>query len=171
MIANNRSKPAIIGTNAQDGVPFAPYNANGPNQTLAQAAYLNTFFCPATETIRLRQSTGRITYSYLYSGNFSNISPAPWLGAYHSSEVPLIMGTHPNYRGASTELEYQTSCAMQDAWVAFARDPVDGLGCEGWERYCQLGERSVRDFGRGIAAQDVSVMANETMCDGAVQRV
>ncbi|EME78388.1 uncharacterized protein MYCFIDRAFT_167763, partial [Pseudocercospora fijiensis CIRAD86] len=118
--------PAIIGTNLQDGVPFAPYNPNGPNLTLANEAYLRVFFCPATETIRLRQTTGRLTYAYRYSGNFTNISPKPWMGAYHSAELPLIFGTHPDYRGASTDLEYQTSCAMQDAWVAFAKDPVNG---------------------------------------------
>lgn len=76
------------------------------------------------------------------------------------------MGTHPNYRGESTQLEYETSRAMQDAWVAFANDPVGGLACEGWESY-ELGTCSLREFGSDVAAQDVSVKSTEAMCQGA----
>ncbi|KAK4987195.1 hypothetical protein LTR50_004796 [Elasticomyces elasticus] len=162
----NNSQPAIVGTNAQDGVPFAPYNPAGPDPLIAQAALLNVFFCPATETIRVRQETGLTTYRYLYSGNFSNVSPRPWMGAYHSAELPLIMGTHPDFRGPSSELEYATSEAMQDAWVAFARDPVGGLAGQGWMPYT-LGANDVREFGAGVAARDASVAANEAMCNGA----
>lgn len=162
-------QPAIIGTNAQDGVAFvSPFDPNGPTLAASQAALLEVFFCPATETIRLRQQTNRLTYRYLYSGNFSNISPQPWMGAYHSSELPLIMGTHPNYRGPSSALEYSTSCAMQDAWLAFARDPTGGLMREQWEVYSQLGSDEVRDFGNGVPAQEVSLANLEGMCDGAV---
>lgn len=149
---------------------FAPYNPAGPNQTLAHQALLSTFFCPATETIRLRQQTGRLTYSYRYAGNFSNISPRPWMGAYHSSELPLLMGTHPDYRGPSTALEYATSHAMQDAWVAFAADPVRGLAGQDWEVYDRLGAKRVREFGAGVAAMDVSVAGVEAQCDGAVPK-
>ena len=160
--------PAIIGTNAQDGVPFAPYNPSGPNLTLVEAAYLRTFLCPATETIRLRQMGGRKTYAYRYSGNFTNISPKPWMGAYHSAELPLLFGTHPDFRGESTELEYATSCAMQDAWVAFARDPENGLRGQGWDVYEKLGANEVREFGAGVAARDVSISGAEGKCNGAV---
>ncbi|KXT00514.1 hypothetical protein AC578_4073 [Pseudocercospora eumusae] len=168
-LSGQQSKvPAIIGTNREDGIPFAPYNLNGPNLTLANTAYLKTFFCPATETIRLRQETGRLTYSYRYSGNFSNISPKPWMGAYHSSELPLLFGTHADYRGPSSELEYQTSQAMQDAWVAFAKDPVNGLKQLDWMAYEKLGLKEVREFGAGVAAQDIDLASFEAECDGAV---
>lgn len=92
------------------------------------------------------------------------------MGAYHSSELPLLMGTHPDFRNRSTQLEWDTSCAMQDAWVAFASDPVNGLASQGWERYEKLGEGSVREFGSGVAAQDISLAATEAMCDGVVQK-
>jgi len=160
--------PAIVGTNAQDGVAFAPYNANGPNQTIALEQLLTIFFCPSVETIRLRQETGRLTYSYLYSGNFSNISPRPWMGAYHSSELPMLMGTHPDFRGPSTLLEYATSRAFQDAYVAFAGDPVNGLASENWMPYAQLGARQVREFGAGPAVQDVSIASTEALCNGTI---
>lgn len=60
---------------------------------------------------------------------------------------------------------------MQEAWVAFAKDPIGGLACEGWSRYTKLGTDKVRDFGREVAAQDVSLMSMEAMCDGASQRL
>lgn len=113
-------------------MPFAPYSPSGPDPELAEQALLATFFCPATESARLRQQTDRATYRYVYAGNWTNLSPAPWLGAFHSSELPMLFGTHLNFRGESTELEYETSHAMQDAWAAFARDGARGLeemGC------------------------------------------
>ena len=162
-------QPAIIGNNAQDGVPFVPYHLTGPtNQTQVLIALLTTFFCPTTETIRLRQETDRLTYRYLYAGNFSNISPKPWMGAYHSSELPLLMGTHPDFRGPSTPLEYATSHAFQDAYVAFASDPVNGLANQDWTPYTQLGADNVREFGAGVAAQDTSVGSTEALCNGPV---
>ncbi|KAM3422210.1 Carboxylic ester hydrolase [Cercospora zeina] len=162
--------PAVIGTNAQDGVPFAPYNPDGVNVATANGATLSAFFCPTTEATRLRQETDRLTYRYLYSGNFTNISPRGWMGAWHASELPLIFGTHSNYRGDSTELEYETSHAMQDAWVAFAKDPVNGLASVGWKPYEELGSSTLRNFGADVAAKDIDVRATEAMCDGAVPK-
>ncbi|KAK5135196.1 hypothetical protein LTR08_005583 [Meristemomyces frigidus] len=160
--------PAIVGTNAQDGVAFVPYLPTGPtNQTAVLQVLLSEFFCPATETVRLRQQTDRLTYRYLYAGNFSNVSPKPWMGAYHSSELAMIMGTHPDFRGPSTALEYATSHAFQDAYVAFAGDPVDGLAGQDWAPY-RVGSGSVREFGGGVAAQDTSVAVDEGYCNGAV---
>lgn len=89
------------------------------------------------------------------------------MGAYHSSELPLLMGTHADFRGESTALEYATSAAFQDAYVAFAADPVNGLGGQGWGVYAKLGEANVREFGAGVAVQDVSIGSMEALCDGA----
>ncbi|KAK6397493.1 hypothetical protein LTR65_006470 [Meristemomyces frigidus] len=167
-LAGQQAKiPAIIGTNAQDGVPFVAYQPTGPaNQTLVLEALLTIFFCPTTETIRLRQKTGRLTYRYLYAGNFTNISPQPWMGAYHSSELPMLMGTHPDFRGPSTALEYATSHAFQDAYVAFASDPVGGLASQDWSPYTQIGADNVREFGAGVAVQDTSIGSIEALCSG-----
>ncbi|KAM7186424.1 acetylcholinesterase [Rhypophila sp. PSN 637] len=63
------------------------------------------------------------SYRYLFSGNFSNITPRYWLGGMHSSDIPLVFGTHDQFRGSSTELEWQTSFAMQQFWVSFASSP------------------------------------------------
>jgi carboxylesterase type B len=168
LAGNQANLPAIIGTNAQDGVPFAPYSPSGPNATLAQLALLRTFFCPATETIRLRQLTQRPTYRYLYSGNFSNIAPSAWLGAYHSSELPLLFGTFDNFRGQGPVLENQTSVAMQDAWVAFAKGGMTGIESTGWQEYDFLGETTVRNFGDKVAVKDVDLKYLENLCDGSM---
>ncbi|KAK2598765.1 hypothetical protein N8I77_012153 [Diaporthe amygdali] len=127
--------PAILGTNKDEGA-FTPYDPTDP----AQVAVFNqtlqgVFLCPAVMSTKIRAAAGLETYRYRYSGNFSNISPTTWLGAYHSSELPLLMGTHPNFRGNSTPEEYALSTFMQDAWVAFARDDGAALEALGWPRY------------------------------------
>lgn len=146
----------------------APYSPNGPNETLVEQALLTTFFCPATQSARLRQQTGRLTYRYLYAGDFGNVSPEPWMGAFHASELPMLMGTHPDFRGPSSPLEYATSQAMQDAYLAFAKDPRGGLAGQAWQSYAALGATEVREFGAGVAAQDVSIAAEEAKCNGNI---
>lgn len=56
---------------------------------------------------------------------------------------------------------------MQDAWVAFARDPVKGLESQEWPVYEMLGAKEVRKFGAGVAAKDVSLAGVEDQCNGA----
>ena len=75
------------------------------------------------------------SYQYLYNGNFSNISPRPWEGSYHSSELPLIFGTSGIYRSASTAFEVSLSHVMQDLYLAFITDHQGGLPAHGWNAY------------------------------------
>lgn len=56
----------------------------------------------------------------------------PWVGSFHFAEIPLVTGTHPNYRGDSTAFEYKLGETMQDLWLAFAKDPSGGLSSKGW---------------------------------------
>ncbi|KAI7782166.1 hypothetical protein LA080_013842 [Diaporthe eres] len=160
--------PAIVGTNALDGLIFADFKAgdpNGPNATAGLEWDLVLFSCPATRTVRLRQQTGLTSFRYVYYGNFTNVSPAPWMGAYHGAELPILMGTHPNFRGNSTPEEYATSQAFQDAYVAFASDPEDGLAGQDWKPYATLGSEDVRGFGRdGVAVEDISIASTEAIC-------
>lgn len=158
-------KPAIVGTNALDGLTFADYDSDGPNQTVGLEWDLVLFSCPATNTVRIRQQTDLVAFRYVYYGNFTNVSPRPWMGAYHGSELPILMGTHPNFRGNSTPEEYATSLAFQDAYVAFANDPETGLAGQNWKPYVTLGSKEVRGFGKdGVAAQDVSIASTEALC-------
>lgn len=161
-------KPAIVGTNALDGLIFADFKAgdpNGPNATAGLEWDLVLFSCPATSTVRFRQQTGLTTFRYVYYGNFTNVSPAQWMGPYHGAELPILMGTHSNFRGNSTPEEYATSYAFQGAYVAFARDPESGLEGQDWKPYATLGSEEVRGFGRDeVPAEDVSIASTEALC-------
>ncbi|KAL4940304.1 Alpha/Beta hydrolase protein [Aspergillus oleicola] len=123
--------PMITGNNANEGASFGTFNASGESTENYQAG-LSAITCPVASEVRNRLNNGFTTYRYLYSGNFSNISPLPWVGAAHSSELPLIFNTHWEYRGNSTQYEYEVGFAMQDLWLSFARnssvDPTNRYG-------------------------------------------
>ncbi|KAK5659085.1 hypothetical protein OQA88_1174 [Cercophora sp. LCS_1] len=99
---------------------FDPDATAAPNATTPGADGLA---CGVKREAARRIAYGLTTYRYLYSGNFTNITPRYWLGGMHSSDIPLVFGTHHQYRGNSTELEWQTSFAMQSFWVSFAANP------------------------------------------------
>lgn len=109
-------------------------------------------------------------YRYRYAGNFTNVSPKPWLGAWHGSELPMLFGTHPLYRGNSTAFEYATSAAMQDAWVALVAGGPAAMDAQNWPVYQGLDDARVREFGKaGVVATDVGVGAEEAACPASLQ--
>lgn len=61
----------------------------------------------------------------------------PDLHAYHSSEIPIVFGTYNSstFDEPPTDVEIVLSQYVQSAWVAFARDPVNGLTNFGWPLY------------------------------------
>ncbi|KAK6822708.1 hypothetical protein PG987_014253 [Apiospora arundinis] len=161
--------PTLVGSATQDGIPFVPYSPNGPNATLSDAVGFAYFFCPAYKSATVRLAQGIPVYRYLYSGNFTNVSPRPWLGAYHESELPQIFGTAPLYRGNSTAFEYQVSHLMQDSWLDFVAnngDPNAMSSLVGWPEYTSVDTGLVRDFAPadGVVATSVSLRALEKLC-------
>lgn len=68
------------------------------------------------------------------------------MGAYHQAELPLLFGTHGNYRGLSTKHEIAVSEGMQNAWRAFANDPKHGLVGQQWPQFTPNRE-ILRSFG------------------------
>ena len=137
-------RPALFTSNKDEGTMFVPEltalpSASNPygiwalNTTLAEQTTLAQFQCPAAQAISLREAAGRKMYRWQYAGNFSNVSPLPWQAAYHSADLAMTFGSHPDFRGQSTPEEYATSEAMQDHLLAFVRDPVNGPGSLGWE--------------------------------------
>ncbi|KAH8889184.1 acetylcholinesterase [Thozetella sp. PMI_491] len=131
--------PAIIGTLAEEGNSLVgPYNPDGPDIAAAKRITKTVFLEPAVKAERAR-SGHATTFRYLFKDpapegtcSFPNISPRPFLRAYHSSDLPLVFGTHPWYRGPSTKLEEKISSAWQDLFVAFAEDGPEGLQKLGW---------------------------------------
>lgn len=117
------------------GSPLPPWPyTSAPNATLELASTLG-LRCGVVAEAQMRASLNLTSYRMVYAGNFSNISPHPWMGAYHSSELPLLFGTYGDFQGAGTAFEKATSEAMQDFYLAFARDPEDGLARAGWPKY------------------------------------
>lgn len=166
LAGNYTRKPAIIGTTVDEGNVFLPYNRTyGPNMAIADFVTLGSFLCPTVQTTYDRFASNTTTFRYLYGGNFTNIAPQWWEGAYHQSDMPLVFGTHNIARSNSTPLEFAVSEAMQDFWLAFAEDPVKGLPDAGWEAYEPNGEAVL--FGwEGKAVQPINEADLEAPCNG-----
>lgn len=80
------------------------------------------------------------TFRFLYQdpappsvSSFPNVAPRPWQRAYHSSDLPIIFGTHSIARGPSTQYEELLCREWQELYVAFAEDGPDGLRARGWQ--------------------------------------
>lgn len=168
-LAGNYSRvPALIGNTADEGNSFVlPYNATyGPPRDEADATTAGFFMCPTIQTSRDRYASNSTTFRYLYAGNFSNISPKWWLGAYHSSDMPMVFGTYDIARGNGSAFQRQVSKTMQDYWLAFAEDPVNGLPNMGWQVYANGGGEGVM-FGKDdVVEQKISESRLDAPCDG-----
>ncbi|KAF5624570.1 triacylglycerol lipase V precursor [Fusarium sp. NRRL 52700] len=154
--------PLLIGTNTNEGAAVIPYNFPGYKTATEIPANLKPIAngfglnlqCTTLEENRLRSKAGARTFQYLYAGNFTNVSPLPWLGAYHTAELPLIFGTH-DIEGPSTKFERKVSERMQDLYLRFISDPVHGLEKDGWPvAQAQLGRsKLVKWAGNGKVEQ------------------
>ncbi|KAF2034179.1 alpha/beta-hydrolase [Setomelanomma holmii] len=170
-LAGNMSHvPAIIGNTADEGTSFTlPYNQTyGPDLAVADATTVGLFMCPTIQTSHDRYAANRTTFRYLYAGNFSNISPQWWEGAYHSSDLPMIFGTYGLARGNGTEFQKQVSEKMQDLWVAFAENPVDGLPKMEWNAYENGAGAGVLFGYEDQVVQPIAESSLDGSCDGLV---
>ncbi|KAF8161402.1 carboxylesterase [Crassisporium funariophilum] len=105
-------------------------------EVLADIMTQTVFTCPAGFTAQERISAQVPTWRYQYQAVFPNISPRPDLRAYHASEIPLVFGTYnASTLAPSTPTEIALSSYVQAAWVAFARNPQQGLLNFGWPMY------------------------------------
>ncbi|KAF5354819.1 hypothetical protein D9756_005708 [Leucocoprinus leucothites] len=123
----------VVGTELLSPLGFAP-----PFVT-ELAADLQTelgFTCPASNTALNRLNAGVSTWRYQYQAVFRDISTRPDLRAWHASELPIVFGTYNQSKAIpKTQDEIALSRYMQSAWVAFARDPQQGLSNFGWPKY------------------------------------
>ena len=167
-------RPAIVSTTTNEGVVAVPYpgtpgsSAAGqpPNQTVVNFASLLYFLCPAVQTSVLRAKLNLTTYRIQYAGNFSNVSPRPWLSAYHLSDLPPVFGTHGDFRGSSTPEEVAVSESMQNHVFMQMQDPSARLDGVEWPSYKE-GDALV--FGlNGTIVQRVSVSEIDNACAGFV---
>ncbi|KAJ3763380.1 hypothetical protein EV360DRAFT_66362, partial [Lentinula raphanica] len=122
--------PKIIGTTARKASPLVPYPINnvsaGPSEALVVSRTLTYYGTKPTWQ--------HIVDRYEWAGNFSNIAPLWWLGAYHYSDLYMFFGTYLIAPGEITDLEVKTSEKMQDCFLDFITDP-SSLSSKGWPEY------------------------------------
>ncbi|KAJ5666820.1 hypothetical protein N7462_011229 [Penicillium macrosclerotiorum] len=114
--------------------------------------------CLAASNSALRASLGLDTYRYLWAGNFTNISPVPWLGAFHWSDLLMIFGTYMLDVGNITQLEIDTSETMQDFILAFLKDSSAVNSTVGWPVFDPdaVNGGLVIEFGNGTAVRNIT---------------
>jgi len=129
--------PKIVGTIAREAAPLVLYPLNnvtaGPSEALITSRTLG-IVCAAYNTSVYRDEANIATYRHEWAGNFSNIAPIPWLGAYHYSDLYMFFGTYPTAPGVISDFEVETADKMQDLLYAFVEDP-DSLPDKGWPEY------------------------------------
>lgn len=107
---------------------------------IAQIYTDSIFQCPAAVVATQSALAGFPTWRYIYNASLPNSNARKALGklglggvnlgAFHSSEVPIVFGTFPD-----SDATFQTvalSKYLQSAWARFAKNPEYGPG---WPRY------------------------------------
>ena len=168
--------PMIYSSCSNDGSTLAGYDANhpenGPNQAMVDIT-TKRIMCGAAESSKLREEYSMTTYRYQYAGDWPNQNPLEWMGAYHSSDLVMLFGTHEHGTGlSSTPLETETSLRMQDFLLAFMNDPHNGPKELGWPAFEPMaigGGTMIRFGANGKAVQNVSGSNVEGVCSGQGQ--
>lgn len=131
-------RPVLYTTTLNEGIGFVNFPADPVNQTpdlkAARDFTLSGFTCPAASHSAVRKELGLPTWRYEYRGNFTNISRRPWVGAWHSADLPAIFGTSGDYVSPATPFQTEVSMKMQDFLLEFARDSRQGLEKAGWDQ-------------------------------------
>lgn len=134
--------PTIYSSCNNEGATLVSYKETGVNQTAADRITLSLATCPGAAASAARVNYGVPVWRTRYFGEWPNLNPLSWLGAYHSSDIPMIFGTS-DLRGPDTAAEAATSKYYQTAWATFAKDPVGGLVKYGWPTYSPEGQTLV----------------------------
>jgi acetylcholinesterase len=152
------SVPVIIGTNQHELNALAGLKSEVGYSDTLDLVTNETFLCTAAITSRLRQAASLTTFRYRYDGNFSNISPGIFTGAYHGAELPLIFGTAGKFHGVSTRYEEIVGTKLQDLWLEFAKDPENGLKYAGWSTYGEEKAALIGGDNSAFELTDVSLL-------------
>lgn len=151
--------PTIYSTTNAEGSSLLDYTPTGPSggQAAIDAATQRTT-CGAAVGAIARKNYDVPVWRVRYFGEWPNLNPFDWLGAFHSSDIPMIFGTS-DLRGPDTELEKATSVYYQGAWAAFAKDPENGLLEYGWPTFDPEQQTLVK-LGNG-SAEAIFAQGNE----------
>ena len=144
-------KPLMIG-NTDNEAGFAKPISAAQGQNYPDAAWDLLQYAIFTCSTMSRAAASTLykipTWRYRYFGDFPNlqITSSPISGAWHGSEIPLIFGTDGDVDNAIPRADAETkfSAYIMGAWVAFAKDPVNGLNKYGFPQYSPLNASLVR---------------------------
>ncbi|KAI1817719.1 carboxylesterase [Poronia punctata] len=161
--------PALVSTTSNEQASLIEYPVDslmaGPNKTDVDKGTLSDFICPAFNTSNVRADNYLTTYRYQYVGNYSNMTPYTWMGAYHGADIPMIFGSY-NLTGGVTESQRQVAENMQDYIWAFLTDPQNGLAQLGWSP-AETGNGQMVRFGSDNArVEKVNPIEIESACEG-----
>lgn len=115
---------------------YGSTNTTAPD-SVWDAFELESFICPAAFQAKMRARRDIPTYLYRYFADWENLRLYPGSGAYHGSEMNMVIGNSEGVSGIPPSGEEQRiSKVMMRAWAAFAENPERGLVDEmGWPRY------------------------------------
>ncbi|CCF44309.1 carboxylesterase [Colletotrichum higginsianum] len=126
------SKVGISSTATKNSV-LAGYSAKGVKDLYAVADRIITdavFTCTTSTLSSFLAWNGYTAYRYRFDASFPSTSIFPNAGAYHTSEIPSVFGTYPQYNkfGSATQQQINLSSYMQGVWGSFANNPGNGVG-------------------------------------------
>ncbi|OJJ42157.1 hypothetical protein ASPZODRAFT_77614 [Penicilliopsis zonata CBS 506.65] len=124
------------------------------------------WICTAWIDAKRRASLGLETYRYEWAGNFSNISPVYYLGAFHWSDLLMIFGSYEIDVGEISDLEITTSQTMQDYILAFLKDPSTIGATVGWPAFDSGAANGglILEFGNNTAVKNITGYELEAGC-------
>jgi cholinesterase len=124
--------------NHEQGYYVIPAFAQGRNVSDAQAAQflLESFVCPTSYEVRHRAGAHVPTWVYRYFGDWNNTRLYPTSGAYHGTELHMLLGSSEDASGLpQTDAQRETVRLFQRVLAAFVEDPMGGLERLGWPRF------------------------------------
>jgi carboxylesterase type B len=142
--------PYVAGTtdNETGYYKISTYGTN--NTTAPDAAWqdflLQAFWCPAYVQAWNRVKHDVSAWRFMYAADWDNLRLYPGSGAYHGSDVNLVIGNSEAVSGLPPSADQvKLTKVVMEAWAAFAEDPVDGLTKKmGWPKYYLPGTSSVK---------------------------
>lgn len=164
--------PAVMGNDQWEMTSLLtwPGDAGYPNISDVKSQTLSRHVCPGMYASNLRAKTNATTWKFYNTANFTNVSPRPWEGAYHTSELAYLFGTYAEYNldiAPPSTLEVQTAETWQDLYTAFMIDPEQGLTEIGWPQYRTDGQAMMfGGNGSKQATQLIDAQVLETLCAG-----
>ena len=168
--------PALISNTANEYSTLIPWPVSnlteGPYQPTVTALDVIRGVCATLNATAYRNRLGIPVFRMQYAGIFPNLNYYKWLGAYHASDLPITFGTYHLLDGVAntTELEVETSRALQDYLLAFIQDPYHGLPNMGWEALNVSdphGGNVIRLGADGNVTQHVYGIEIDGACDGS----